>query len=41
MKATTFRNMNVEGYVILVLMIFNEGAYLTFKSNFHKGLDLN
>ena len=27
-------------YLFLVLTIFNEGTYLTFKSIFHKALDL-
>mgnify|MGYP000753645619 CR=1 FL=1 len=28
------------GVVVFVLMIFNEGAYLTFKSIFQKALNL-
>jgi len=27
-------------YAVLVLTIFNEGAYLTFKSIYHKALNL-
>ena len=28
------------GYLFLVMTILNEGAYLTFKSIFHKALNL-
>jgi len=37
---STFKRNTQMTVLVLVLTIFNEGAYLTFKSIFHKALNL-